>query len=278
MNHQYSEATQTAESYYNNHETDRIYTLLWGGEHIHFGIYLQPDDSLAIASQRTVETLAARLQTINSTSKVIDVGAGYGGAARYLAQHYGCRVSCLNLSDLQNQRNSEINQSRNLSDRIEVTQGDFENIPYGDRSFDIAWSQDALVHSGNRRRVLEEMRRILKSSGELIFTDTLRDHDCPLEQLQPAFNRLQIRDMGSFHFYQTTLSALGFEEIKVIDLSHHVSTHYIRFRDALLNRYEEIIDITSKTAIDNALQSIEPWIDLYKKGNLQWGLFHYSLP
>ncbi|EGJ30231.1 MULTISPECIES: methyltransferase domain-containing protein [Moorena] len=273
----YSEAVQIAETYYNNIETDRIYKMIWGGEHIHFGIYLEPDDSILEASQRIVNMMATMLQQIGENSQVIDLGAGYGGTARYLAKKYGCFVSCLNLSELQNQRNLEMNQAQNLNHRIEVKQGNFENIPHDDRSFDIVWSQDSMVHSGNRRQVLSEIRRILKPGGELIFTDTLRNHDCSPEKLQPAFNRLQIKDAGSFHFYKKTLQELGFEEIQVIDLSRHVSTHYIRFRDEILKRYEEIIEQISKEAIDKTLKSIEPWINFYQEGDMQWGGFHYCL-
>ncbi|MEL7039147.1 MAG: methyltransferase domain-containing protein [Cyanobacteria bacterium J06592_8] len=278
MNNQYSEAAQIAQTFYDSLEIDRIYTMIWGGEHIHFGIYLEPDDSISEASQRIVKMMATMLQKIDRNCQVIDLGAGYGGSARYLAKNYGCFVSCLNLSELQNQRNRELNQTQNLSDRIEVKQGIFENIPDDDRSFDIVWSQDAMIHSGNRRQVLQEIRRILKPGGELIFTDTLRNHNCSPEKLRPAFNRLQIKDAGSFHFYQSTLQELGFVEIQVIDLSQHVSTHYIRFRDDILKRYEEILEQTSKEAIDKTLKSIEPWIDFYQKGDMQWGLFHYCLP
>ena len=140
MNNQYSEAVQIAQTYYDNFENDRIYTMLWGGEHIHFGIYLEPDDSILEASKRIVNKMASMLQQIDPNSQVIDLGSGYGGTARYLAKEYGCFVSCLNLSELQNQRNLEMNQSENLSHQIEVKQGNFENIPHDDCSFDIVWS------------------------------------------------------------------------------------------------------------------------------------------
>jgi len=222
--------------------------------------------------------MAETLRNIHQGSRVIDLGAGYGGSARYLAKNYGCSVSCLNLSKLQNQRNQELNQAENLTHLIEVKEGSFEDIPYPDHSFDIVWSQDAIIHSGNRRQVLEEIRRVLKPGGELIFTDTLQNDTCSPDRLQPAFNRLQINDAGSFLFYRNSLQELGFTEVKVVDLSKHVNTHYIRFRDEMLMRYEEIAKQTSKESVDNALKSIEPWIAFYQKGDMQWGLFHYNLP
>ena len=72
------------------------------------------------------------------------------------------------------------------------------------------------------------------------------------------------------------LQELGFQEIQVLDLSEHVSLHYIRFRDEILVRYEEMIKKVSKEAIDKTLKSIEPWIKFYQQGDMQWGLFHYS--
>jgi len=87
MNSSYSEKEQIAQNYYDNIETDQIYAMIWG-EHIHFGIYLEPNDSMSEASQRTVETMAQTLRHINHEYQVIDLGAGYGGSARYLAKNW----------------------------------------------------------------------------------------------------------------------------------------------------------------------------------------------
>ncbi len=146
----------------------------------------------------------------------------------------------MNLSKLQNQRNQQLNQAQNLAHLIEVKEGSFEDISYPDHSFDIVWSQDALIHSGNRRLVLEEIRRVLKPGGELILSDTLQSDNCSPDRLQPAFNRLQVNEAGSFLFYRNTLQELGFKEIKIVDLSEHVNIHYIRFG---------LIDKTSKNRL-----------------------------
>ena len=97
--------------------------LCGGGEHIHFGIYSGPDEPTHVASQRTVETMAQRLETIGPASRVIDLGAGYGGAARYLAQTYGCSVVCLNISAAKNERNRQRNGEQDLSHLIDVREG-----------------------------------------------------------------------------------------------------------------------------------------------------------
>ena len=277
MNNSYLEAVEIAQSYYDGTETDRLYAKIWGGEHIHYGIYQQTDEPIHDASVRTVETIANTLENLDRNSRVIDLGAGYGGAGRYLAQNYGCTVYCLNLSEVQNQRNRQLNQEQNLAPLVEVTQGSFEEIPYGDNSFDIVWSQDAILHSSDRTTVFQEVKRVLKPGGEFIFTDPMQSATCPPGLLQPAFDRLGIKNMGSLNFYRQTAQDLGCEELHFIDLSDHVPTHYRRFGAEVTKRYQELVQITSTEFIDKTLNSIDPWIEYYEQGYMQWGILHFRL-
>ncbi|NEP27083.1 class I SAM-dependent methyltransferase [Moorena sp. SIO3I6] len=277
MNTTYSEAVKTAQTYYDGAETDQLYATFWGGEHITYGIYKSSDEPIHDASKRTVETIAQTLENLAPNSRVIDLGAGYGGAARYLAKTYGCSVCCLNLSERQNQRNRQLNQEQNLAHLIEVTQGSFEDIPYPDNSFNIVWSQDAILHSSDRTQVFEEIKRVLQPGGELIFTDPMQKETCPPGLLQPAFDRLRIKDMGSYRFYSQTAQELGFEELHFIDLSENVPIHYRRFGKEVRERYQEVVRMTSTEFANKTLKSIEPWIEYYEKGYMQWGIWHFRL-
>ncbi len=277
MNDVYSEAAKTAQNYYDTPETDRMYNLTWGGEHIHYGIYTRPDEPIHAASQRTVETMAQTLEHIGQESRVIDLGAGYGGAARYLAKTYGCSVVCLNISAVQNERNRQLNREQNLDELIEVKGGSFEAIPYPNDSFDIVWSQDAILHSIDRRQVLEEIRRVLKVGGELVFTDPMQSETCPPGLLQPAFDRLGIKNMGSVSFYSHTAQALGFEKLHFIDLSQNVPTHYRRLGEEVRRRYEEVVNMTSIEFMHKTLKSMKPWLEYYEQGYMQWGIWHFRL-
>ncbi|MDA2912268.1 methyltransferase domain-containing protein, partial [Nitrospiraceae bacterium AH_259_D15_M11_P09] len=90
--------------------------------------------------------MASLLNGIDSRARILDLGAGYGGAARYLAKTYGCHVGCLNLSEVQNQRNRDLNRSQGMDLQINVVDGSFEEIPLGDALVDVVWSQDAFLH------------------------------------------------------------------------------------------------------------------------------------
>ena len=165
MSGNYSGAVNTARDYYNSRDADSFYSKIWGGEDIHIGLYEDEQKPIFTASRRTVERMATSLPGLGPDSRVLDLGSGYGGSARYLANAYGCRVVALNLSEVENERARELNREAGLDGLIEVIDGSFEAIPFGDDHFDVAWSQDAILHSGERETVLGEVSRVLKPGG-----------------------------------------------------------------------------------------------------------------
>ena len=121
MSQGYSSVVKTAQDYYNSDDADNFYYHVWGGEDIHIGIYAQLEEDIADASQRTVSAMASQsLMNLSPQTRVLDVGAGYGGAARWLAANFGCHVTCLNLSETQKARNRAMTAEQELADRIVV--------------------------------------------------------------------------------------------------------------------------------------------------------------
>src|SRR5690606_14926831 len=112
-------------------------------------IYEGENDTIREASRRTVETMARTLRQQKPSTRILDLGSGYGGSARYLARSIGAAVTCVNLSEIQNERNRALNAEAGLADKITVLDGSFEEIPCEEGSFDVVWTQDAILHSGD---------------------------------------------------------------------------------------------------------------------------------
>ncbi len=279
MSKDYSSVVKTAQEYYNSDDADNFYYHVWGGEDIHVGLYESPDEDIATASQRTVATMAAQCaSSLTPQTKIIDVGSGYGGSARWLVKKYDCHAMCLNLSETQNKRNRLMNNEQGLADRIEVVDGNFEGIPTGDQQFDLAWSQDAILHSGRREKVLDEVNRVLKPGGEFIFTDPMQADDCPEGVLGPVLNRIHLDSLGSFAFYRQQARHLGWEEVAVVDHSRQLVNHYTRVRQELVKRREELANKVSADYIDRMVQGLGHWIDAGSNGYLAWGIMHFRKP
>ena len=235
---------EVTEDYYDSDDADTFYSKIWGGEDLHIGLYDKTDD-IKTASTATVALMAESLQGLGEDSLVLDIGAGYGGSARYLARNYGCSVRCLNISETQNDTNRHKTRRAGLADKVSVVHGVFEAIPDADNSVDVVWSQDAILHSDQRRQVLSEAFRVLKPGGELIFTDPMQADDCPPEVLQPVYDRLNLNSLGSLRFYRETALSLGFEVVEQRELTQHLRTHYHRVRQELAANYDALLETAS---------------------------------
>lgn len=278
MSASYSNTVQTARDYYNSDDADNFYFHVWGGEDIHIGLYQSVDEPIAAASERTVATMAEKLQNLRANAEVVDAGAGYGGAARWLARHHNCRVACVNLSEAQNERNRELTRSAGLDELIDVRDGSFEDMPFENGRFDVAWSQDSLLHSGDRAKVFDEIDRVLKPGGEFIFTDPMQADDCPEGVLQPVLDRIHLETLGSIGFYRREAQRLGWQEVGVDNLTHQLVAHYGRVRRELESRRSELSKVVSDAYIDRMIQGLKNWVDAGTKGYLAWGILHFRKP
>lgn len=275
----YSRAVQTARDYYNSEDADNFYYHVWGGEDIHIGLYASDQDPIADASRRTVERMAELLAPLGDDHQILDLGAGYGGSMRYLAQKFGCRCVALNLSEVENERDRKKNAEQGLGHLIEVTEGDFTNLAQADASFDVVWSQDAILHSGDRARVCAEAARVLKPGGRLIFTDPMQADDAPVNKLQPIYDRIHLDSLGSPGFYRETLTGLGLEELKWEDHGEQLPRHYARVKQELEANEDELRRRgVSDDYIQRMKTGLQHWVDGGKAGYLEWGIFLFQKP
>lgn len=275
-NQTYSPVVATAREYYNSSDADRFYATIWGGEDIHIGLYQSDKDSVFDASRRTVELMASSVKNLDSKTRVLDIGSGYGGSARYLVREYGCQVGCLNLSEIQNRRNRELNQKAGVSLAINVIDGSFEEIPLPDGSVELVWSQDAILHSGDREKVFEEVSRVLVKGGQFIFTDPMQSAKCPKDVLQSIFDRIHLDSLGSLEYYQQLAKDLGWKEVGVMDLSKNLPTHYARVLHELVAQHHTLVRVCAEEYLANMKVGLQYWVDAGMAGHLTWGILHFQ--
>lgn len=272
----YSTIVETAREYYNSDDADRFYSAIWGGEDIHIGWYESEAEPIAEASRRTVVRMADRVaERINRGGRVLDMGSGYGGAARYLAERFGCSVVALNLSEAENSRCRELNERQGLGERIAVVDGSFEEVPAEDESFDLVWSQDALLHSGRRDRVIAEVARILKPGGRFVFTDPMQADVCPEGVLQPILDRIHLSSLGSPQFYRAACRHQGLSEIGFEEATTQLVNHYRRVFEETCARHDELAAEVSEAYIEPMKVGLGHWIEGGRSGHLAWGIFEF---
>lgn len=115
-----------------------------------------------------------RFAGIAKGETVLDVGCGTGVLA-ISAARLGARVSGLDLTP------ELIEQARENADiarltGIDWTQGDAEELPYPDASFDVVASQFGHMFAPRPAVVVAEMRRVLKPGGRVVFATWPPEH------------------------------------------------------------------------------------------------------
>ena len=269
-----SSSTTAAREYYNSPSADTIYYTIWGGNDIHIGIYSSADDSITVASQRTVERMAESVQAISPDTRVLDLGSGYGGAARYLARRYGCKVTCLNLSEVQNERNRSLTAQAKLEGLIEVVDGDFERLPFADGTFELIWSQDSFLHSSNRAAVVSEISRVLvPRGGAVVFTDPMAAEAPSEEVLAPLKQRLSIGTFGSRALYENEFAKHGFHEDAFESSLEHLVTHYSKVLHEIEDQHEMLERTVPAEVLERFKTGLRTWIAGGEQGHLDWGTF-----
>lgn len=269
------EAVDIARDYYNSEDADAFYSTVWGGEDIHIGLYHSPDDNITEASRRTQEKMVEHLDELQSDTRIIDLGSGYGGSARFLAKKYDCNVIGLNLSEVENNRARELNRDQGLDGKISIMDGNFEDLDFEDESFDVVWSQDSFLHSPARKQVIEEVSRILKPGGEFIFTDPMQSDDCPDGVLQPILDRIHLESMASPDFYRETADEFDMEEVQYDELTEHLRKHYSAVLQETEKQEEELKARISEEYTRNMKKGLRHWIDGASNGYLSWGIMHF---
>jgi sarcosine/dimethylglycine N-methyltransferase len=266
------------EDYYDSDDADTFYSMIWGGEDLHIGMYDDTRD-IRTASDKTIAEMIERLPNVGPDTKVIDLGAGYGGAMRRLVEKTGCEAVCLNISETQNTYNMQKIRQAKLTDRISVKHGVFEDVPAADESVDIVWSQDAFLHSDQRDKVIAEAYRILKPGGTLIFTDPMQVDDVPQGVLQPVYDRLQLNSLGSMRFYREAAEGVGFRTVAQEEMTHQLRMHYARVREDLIANYDKLRDAgASLEYLDKMALGLENWVKAADAGHLAWGIQTFRKP
>jgi len=266
------------EDYYDSDDADLFYSTIWGGEDLHIGNYTETVD-IRTASDRIVYDMLDKLDGVATDTRILDMGAGYGGAMRKVVAATGAEAVCLNISETQNDYNRAKIRKAGLADKIAVRHGAFEDVPEADASFDVVWSQDSILHSDLREQVLTEAFRVLKPGGTLIFTDPCQADDVPEGVLQPVYDRLKLNSLGSMRFYRQAAEAAGFERVEQEDRTGDLRTHYARVLEELQANEDTLRNAgASLDYVSNMARGLQNWVDAADAGHLAWGIQVFRKP
>jgi ubiquinone/menaquinone biosynthesis C-methylase UbiE len=142
--------------------------------------------------------------------RVLDIGCGLGGPARYFAEAHMCRVDGIDLTADFVACATALTRRCGLADRVRFQQASALALPFESHCFDRA----TLIHVGmniaDKPGLFAEARRVLKPDGLLCVYDVMRMQPTPLTYPMPWAETEATSFVETPATYRALLAASGF--------------------------------------------------------------------
>lgn len=190
------------------------------------------------------------IQRLNITeqSKIIDIATGTADLAIEIEkQHSPKHIIGLDISDKMLEIGRKKVAKRNLESKIELVEGDSENIPYEDNTFDAATVAYGVRNFENLSKGLQEIYRSLNTGGQIVVLEFSKPgfpikqiFDLYFKYILPFIGKITSRDQRAYQYlYESVqtfpdgqdfvheLEQVGFKNCECKRLTFGISSIYV---------------------------------------------------
>lgn len=163
-------------------------------------------------------TLAlAESMGIGPDTSVLDIGSGLGGAARTLAEAFGCTVTGVDLTPSFCAAATQLSRWTGLDEKTTFRLGDACALPFDDDSFDAAITIHAAMNIPDKRALYHEARRVVRPTGTFAVYDVLRGEGGEVLFPVPWAREPSISHLATPGEMREMLVSAGFELLQEVD-------------------------------------------------------------
>lgn len=260
----------------NANKTEHIYKNVWGGDDLHIGLYRPKTLSPVEANRKTTERMLKLLPRIKKSTKILVVQSGFGGAARFIAETYGCKVWCINDDKAQNKFNEARIAELELEKKVTVDEGFVEYMPYDPDYFDFIVAQDTFSLTGRKMQAFRALHRVLKPEGRLIISALMRSEECLDDDFEAKIQTLPVEELITEEQYEAYGRRGFLQQIYALDLSGQLEIHYDKVLKDLEQNGDELAKQATKKFVETRKKHYQTYLDLAKRECLNWGILMFQ--
>jgi ubiquinone/menaquinone biosynthesis C-methylase UbiE len=143
--------------------------------------------------------------------RVLDVGCGVGGPARYFASEQGVRVTGIDLTEEFVRAAISLTKMLHLEESASFEQGSALAMPFQNESFDAAYMFHVGMNIADKNALFQDVARVLKPGAKFSIYDVMRTNDEPIAYPVPWAASGATSFVVKIEGYRKALEAVGFE-------------------------------------------------------------------
>jgi len=159
-----------------------------------------------IATERFLNDVA-----LEANHHVLDIGCGLGGAARFAALKYGCKVTGIDLTEDYINVGRQLGEWVGLQERVSFEHGDATASPFPNDAFDKAFMLHVGMNIPDKVALFSDIRRVLMPGGTFGIYDIMRVGPGELAYPVPWAATANGSAIGSPNEYKQGLESAGFK-------------------------------------------------------------------
>lgn len=146
---------------------------------------------------------------LSAGMKVLDVGCGLGGAARYMAATHQTVVEGVDLTPEYVSVGNELTREVGLTDKVKLVEGSALDLPKASESFDRVTMFHVGMNIQDKAQLFSEIARVLKPRGTCAVYDVMRTGDQPLDYPVPWAQDETTSFVAAVATYRQALESAG---------------------------------------------------------------------
>jgi ubiquinone/menaquinone biosynthesis C-methylase UbiE len=167
-------------------------------------------DEFHVGGLEATQELAKNME-LRAGMRLLDVGSGIGGPARYFAGEHSCKVTGVDLTEEFVRVAESLTRRTKLDGLAEFRQGSALQLPFEAGTFDGAYMIHVGMNIADKSGIFREVRRVLKPAGLFTVFDIVRAGEGAIRYPVPWASSEESSFVGTRKDYRDALQNAGFE-------------------------------------------------------------------